>query len=353
MKKIIILLSICFLSVPCFSNKVYAYENVEKCVVMELNSLRILYEENAYKKAYPASTTKILTAICVIENCNLSEKVTIKKQFTGIEGSSIYLEEGEILTVEELLYGLMLRSGNDCAMVLADFAGKGIDNFVKIMNDTAKKAGAENSNFVNPHGLHDDNHYVTAVDLAKITAYALKNETFKKIVSTQKITISGPNNEYSRVLVNKNKMLKEFEGSTGVKTGYTKKAGRCLVSSCNRENDEYICVVLNCVPMFEKSKNLLNDTYNNYVRHNLVESDNILTFIPTTNGEKIGVYIKNDIVLPLTDDEYRKTNICYEIPEILSDNVKKDEEIGFVKIYIENNLIFSEKIYTINGVKNI
>ena len=271
MKKITIILIICMLSTILCHTEAFAYSNNEKCVVIELNSNRVLYEENANMKAYPASTTKILTAICVLENCNINEKVIIKKEFVGIEGSSIYLEEGEILSVEDLLYGLMLRSGNDCAMVLADYVGGSVEKFVKLMNTTAKKIGASNSNFVNPHGLHDDNHYVTAYDLAKITAYCLKNQTFRKIVSTKEHIIPHIKREYDRVLLNKNKMLSEFEGATGVKTGYTKKAGRCLVSSSKRNNDEYICVVLNCYNMFDKSKELLNKTHTNYVRHNIVK----------------------------------------------------------------------------------
>ena len=167
----------------------------------------ILYEKNAHIKKGMASTTKILTAIVIIENCNLEETITITKDTIGIEGSSIYLEEGEKLTIKDLLYGLMLRSGNDCAETLAKYCCGSIESFATLMNETAKKIGANNSNFVNPHGLHNDEHYTTAYDLALITAKALKNDIFKEIVSTKKINISNETENYDRVLINKNKII--------------------------------------------------------------------------------------------------------------------------------------------------
>ena len=203
-------------------------------IVMELNTNRVVYSNNANAKKFMASTTKILTAITIIENCNLNDVVSIKKESVGIEGSSIYLKKDEKLTVRELLYGLMLRSGNDCAHALAIHCSNSINNFASLMNHTARKIGATSSNFVNPHGLHDDNHYTTAYDLALISCYAMKNDIFREIVSTKSIRISGATKDTPRLLINKNKMLKEFSGSTGIKTGYTKKAGRCLVSSCKR-----------------------------------------------------------------------------------------------------------------------
>ena len=156
-----------------------AYDNNSAEIVMEVNSNRVLYEHNINEKKYMASTTKILTAICVIENCDLDNVVTVTDKTVGIEGSSIYLQAGEKLTVKELLYGLMLRSGNDCAETLAVYCSSSIEKFAALMNDTAKRIGALNSNFVNPHGLHNENHYTTAYDLALISCYAIKNEDFK------------------------------------------------------------------------------------------------------------------------------------------------------------------------------
>ena len=320
-------------------------------IIMEVNSNRVLHQLNAEDKKYMASTTKILTAIVIIENCDLEEVITISKNTIGIEGSSIYLEEGEKLSVKDLLYGLMLRSGNDCAVTLAIHCSGSIEKFSELMNSTAKKIGARNSNFVNPHGLHNDNHYTTAYDLALISCYAMKNEMFRKIVSTKTIKIPFTTREYGRTLINKNKMLKDFEGSTGIKTGYTKKAGRCLVSSCIRDGMELVCVVLNCPPMFERSKELLSNCFNAFSMYNLVSCNNIIDFVDISEDKsKCGVFIKNDIVLPLSDAEKDNLRIEYDYPLIIEKPVVKDQEIGLIKIFCENNLLFTEKIYTICNI---
>ncbi len=318
-------------------------------IILDARTNRVLFENNAYAKKYMASTTKILTALTVIENCNLEEEVTVSKDTVGVEGSSIYLEAGEKLSVKDLLYGLMLRSGNDCAETLAVYCAKSIDAFAKLMNETARRIGAYNSNFVNPHGLHDDEHFTTAYDLAIISSYAIKNQTFKEIVSTKSIDIPFTTRNTKRRLINKNKMLNEFDGATGIKTGYTKRAGRCLVTSCERDGLELICVVLNCPPMFERSKNLLTKTYEDYSVYKLVDSENIVDFVDV-RGKSVGLFIKNDVVLPLTKGEKERVRIIYDYPKSLEKLPKNGEAIGDIKIYCENNLLFVEKIYTINTV---
>lgn len=331
------------------AKKVQASTNSSE-IILEFESGRILYEKNINEKMFMASTTKILTAITVIENCNIDDIVTVTDKTIGVEGSSIYLEAGEKLSIKDLLYGLMLRSGNDCAETLAVYCSGSIRNFAELMNATAKRIGAFNSNFVNPHGLHDDNHYTTAYDLALISRYAMKNQIFREIVSTESIQIPFSTRNTKRFLINKNKMLKEFDGSTGIKTGFTKKAGRCLVSSCFRNGMELICVVLNCPPMFERSKTLMTECFNKYKNYKLFESDHIVDFIKT-DSEDCGLYIKNDIIVPLTETEFENIKIIYDYPNFIEKPFKKDTEIGFIKIYIENNLIFSEKVYTIIGIK--
>lgn len=317
-------------------------------IVMEKTSNRILYGSNIHEKKYMASTTKILTALVIIENCNLDEIVTVGAKTVGIEGSSIYLEAGEKLSVKDLLYGLMLRSGNDCAETLAVHCSGSIEKFASLMNETAAKIGATESNFVNPHGLHNDNHYTTAYDLALISCYAIRNATFKEIVSTQKTRIPFSTRNTERVLVNKNKMLKDFEGATGIKTGFTKKAGRCLVSSCERNGMELVSVVLNCGPMFERSETILQNGFNEYEMCNIVGSENIIDFIPVENSDKqCAAYIKNDVLLPLNTEERNNVEIIYELPETVKNTFSGENEIGFVKIYCRKNLIFTQKIYTI------
>lgn len=327
-------------------------DNSSSEIVMEVSSGRILYQNNAYAKKYMASTTKILTAICIIENCNLDEIVTVTSKTTGIEGSSIYLEAGEKLSVKDLLFGLMLRSGNDCAETLALYCSGSKEKFAELMNETAKRIGATNSNFTNPHGLPDDNHYTTAYDLALISAYSIKNPVFKEIVSTKSVKIPFTTHEYDRILVNKNKILKDLDGATGIKTGYTKKAGRCFVASCERNGMELVCVLLNCPPMFERSKELLNNKFEEYKLYKIFESDNIIDFLNIAESDKTcGVYIKKDITLPLTDAEYKNLRVVMDYPEFLEKGMKKDAEIGSIKIYSKNSLLFQEKVYTISSTE--
>lgn len=322
------------------------YDSTTSEIIIETSTNRILHEKNSQVKKYMASTTKILTAIVIIENCGLDDIITISKETVGVEGSSIYLMAGEQLTVKDLLYGLMLRSGNDCAETLAVYCCGNINSFSEKMNDKAKEIGTINSNFTNPHGLHDDNHYTTAYDLALISSYAMKNEVFREIVSTKSIVIKNKDKNYARKLINKNKMLTRYDGATGIKTGYTKKAGRCLVTSCNKNGMELISVVLNCQPMFERSTELMNYAYDNFNMYKLIESDNIVGFT-SCNNKKFALGVKKDIVVPLTKNEYNNIKVYFEYPEVLSTECEKDVEIGLIKICNENNLLFIEKIYTI------
>ena len=323
----------------------------ESEIVMETVSNRVLYGKNIDQKKFMASTTKILTAITIIENCNVEDIVTVTADTVGVEGSSIYLEAGEKLTVKDLLYGLMLRSGNDCAETLAVYCSGDIKTFAELMNITAKKIGAENSNFINPHGLHDDNHYTTAYDLALISCYAIKNPIFKEIVSAKSADIPFTTRNRKRRLINKNKMLSRLEGCTGIKTGFTKKAGRCLVTSCERNGMEVICVVLNCGPMWDVSEQLINNAFNDYSIYKLAEKNNIAGFITDKkSGKKYPLYIKNDVLVPLTEKESQNLKIVYDYPQYSDGFIEKDKEAGAIKIYYQNNLLFSEKIYTITNV---
>ncbi len=329
------------------NNANYVFASGTSEIVMEVNSKRVLHGQNIHEKKYMASTTKILTAIIIIENCNVDDIVTVTEKSVGIEGSSIYLEAGERLSVKDLLYGLMLRSGNDCAETLAIYCSGSINEFARLMNIKAKEIGANNSNFVNPHGLHDDNHYTTAYDLALISCYAIKNPIFKEIVSTKSVKIPFSTRDYDRHITNKNRMLKEFDGATGIKTGYTKKAGRCLVTSCYRNGMELVSVVLNCPPMFERSKELLNKNFDTYSVYKIIESDHIIDFISLKEGDCCAIHVKNDICLPLNKKELDKLKIVYDYPKFIDKDIKNDEQIGTIKIFLENNLLFTEKIYTI------
>lgn len=256
MKKIIAisLATLCLTLIPLVNSTASA--STFSYAVMDLNSGEIVSCKNENAKQSIASLTKIITAITVLENAeNLDEEFYVQKNATLVEGSSIYLTKGETVSVRELLFGLMLRSGNDSATMLAEIIGGGNQGFANLMNATAQNVGATNSNFVNPHGLDNQNHFSTALDLCKITKHALENETFAEIVSTK--LYKGERTTYQ----NKNKMLWNYEGANGVKTGYTTKSGRCLVSSATRGDKSFVCVVLNCQDMWNVSQNLLDKAF--------------------------------------------------------------------------------------------
>ncbi len=233
-----------------------AYNKSSAVVLMNADSGEVLFQENAKAKMEIASTTKILTAITVIENADVFMKASIPKQAVGVEGSSIYLREGEVWSVLDLLYGLMLRSGNDAAVALAVITSGSVETFADLMNETARKAGATDSNFVNPHGLHDEKHYSTALDMAKITAYALQSAIFAGIVKTKthrtEKEVNGGKEQV--VFYNKNKLLYSYPYAIGVKTGYTKHSGRCLVSAAEKEGVKLICVTLNVYDTYGVAK---------------------------------------------------------------------------------------------------
>ncbi len=245
-------------------------------VVMERSSRRVLYSRNADERLPMASTTKIVTALTVLNNANLDETVEIPQKAVGIEGSSVYLCAGERLTVRELLLGLMLRSGNDCAVALALHTGGSVEAFAEMMNKTARDLGCEDSNFVNPHGLPDDDHYTSARDLAVITCEALNNDDFCQIVSAKTARISNGDGEGERLLVNKNKLLNSYMGADGVKTGYTKKAGRCFVGSATRNGMQVVVVVLNCPPMFEETAQMLDAAFATYSMQTAVPQNKVV-----------------------------------------------------------------------------
>ena len=336
-----------FLAFPANLPKANAYAVSKAEAVMERDSLRLLSGVNVSAKLPMASTTKIVTALTVIENYDLDKVLTVPKQTVGVEGSSVYLREGEKYTVKDLLYGLMLRSGNDCAETLAVVLSGSIENFTALMNKTAVKYGADSSNFTNPHGLPDNSHYTTAEDLCKISCAAMRNSEFKEIVSSKKHTATELVSGEKRVWVNKNKMLSSYSGASGVKTGFTVKAGRCLVSSAERNGMEVVCVVLNSPQMFERSKELLDNAFARFDLVKLVDKDRFDYSIPTDNGKYIPIGINKSFYYPVEKGE--KIDVEVNLPkEINEKEAAKGKEVGEVKIYCEKHLIFCEKIYTIN-----
>ena len=328
--------------------------SAQSACVIDADSHRVFYSKNDSLKLPMASTTKIVTAITAILNYDdLNTRQPIDNNAVGVEGSSIYLKKGEMLSLKELLYGLMLRSGNDAATAIAYMVAGGIPQFAKLMNDFALSVGAKNSHFTNPHGLDDPEHYTTAYDLALITSFALNNETFAEIVKTKNVKLCEDEDNY-RYLVNKNKLLYNMPSCIGVKTGYTKKAGRCLVSASLQDGLKVVSVVLNCGPMFEESKDLLSLVHQKYKSVEIIPPYNYYNSVMVENGEQkiVNIYSREGLKLALSDDELCNINIEYDLPKTLVAPIESEKVVGSIKVYYGKHLIFSEKIYTMDSVKS-
>ncbi len=324
----------------------------ESMITIEASTGRILYAKDENKKLPMASTTKILTAIIAIENTkDIDKKHEIPKSAVGVEGSSIYLKKGEHLSIRELLYGLMLRSGNDSAVAIAEIVSGSVEKFVQAMNKKCEKLGLTNTHIVTVNGLHDENHYSSAADLAKLTAYALNNETFAEIVSTKEKCISAElDKKYGyRYLKNKNKLLNMIRGADGVKTGYTTKAGKCFVGSATRSGMKIICVVLNSKSTFNEAADLIEKAFAEYKMTKLFSKGSLFD-AEIKNGkhkQMVPVIIPTDIYYPMKDKEMLSVTAKVEMKEKLSAPIKNTDVVGELKIRMENDLLFSQKLYTI------
>ncbi|MBR4034851.1 MAG: D-alanyl-D-alanine carboxypeptidase [Clostridia bacterium] len=247
---------------------------------------RTLWAQNADERRGPASTTKIMTALVAAESMPLSTKVTVTKESVGIEGSSVYLTEGEVFTLEELLCCTLLESANDAATAVAIAVSGSVEEFAALMNEKCAELGLRDTHFTNPHGLDHEEHYTTARELGIIAAAALENEALKKIFSTYKMTVSAPDGGV-RMLINHNRLLKSIEGCIGVKTGYTKSNGRCLVSAAERDGLRLIAVTLNDGNDWHDHTEMLEAGFAAYERVNLIDHISItLPEISVTDGEQ-------------------------------------------------------------------
>ena len=251
-----------------------------------------LYSKSADTKMPMASTTKIMTALVALDGTSLQDTVIIDERSVGVEGSSAYLKAGELLTIEELLYALLLQSANDAAVAIACHVAGDVDAFALLMNEKAKDLGLSCTNFTNPHGLDDKEHYTTARELAIITAEAMKNESFRKITSTYKKTFSAE--DRTRTYVNHNKMLLNYEGCIGVKTGYTQRSGRCLVVAAERNGLEFISVTLDAPNDWSDHTKLLDYGYDTLERIDLAKVDEYCYNVPIINGDKESILVTND-----------------------------------------------------------
>jgi len=306
----------------------------ESAVLMDKDSGRVLYARNPHVRRPMASITKIMTAVLALELGDLEERVVVSPRAAVVEGSSIWLEEGEEKTLEELVYGLLLRSGNDAAAAIAEHLAGSIENFALIMTQRARQLGAHNTRFKNPHGLHDENHYTTAYDMAVITRHALGIETFREIIATPQAEISWPGHEWSRVLRNQNRLLDLYPGGDGVKTGWTTPAGRCFVGSATREDWQLIAVVLNAPSMWEDAVTLLDLGFDRYRRHLIFEEGAFLRQVPLKGGirEHVRIRAGRGFALALADGEDAALKLEFNLTEDLRAPIREGQLVGTLDI---------------------
>ncbi|MFW5992428.1 MAG: D-alanyl-D-alanine carboxypeptidase family protein [Halanaerobiaceae bacterium] len=339
-----------------FSDPLFAAQppqvSAATAAVIDVKTGQVLYDKHMHLRKYPASTTKVLTAIIAIEEGNLNETVTVSRNAAYQEGSSIWLAEGEQLTLKELVYAIMLASGNDAAVAIAEHISGSVEDFADLMNKKAEDMGAENSTFLNPHGLPQSGHYSTAYDLAMIMRYALQNETFAEITATKYKTISWPDHEWDRGLRNHNKLLWQYDDATGGKTGYTKAAGRCLITSASRNNREVVAVVLNSPDDWLDCTRLLDyglDEFNEVV---VVEAGTSIYDLDweQTLEKKLNLIARNSIAVAVPVDDKINVKKKIELLPELKLPVTEGQKVGKLKLYHDDRLLDSTDLVAGNDL---
>ena len=296
-------------------------------VVIDADSGRILYSKNKSERKLIASTTKIMTTIIALENAKLSDKLKVGKEIQTVNGSMIYVREGKTFTLNDLLHGLMLQSGNDAAMIIASKI-MSYDNFIAQMNLKAHKLGMHNSTFENPHGLNDDTkNYSTAEDMSKLMRYAIKNKEFLNITRTKKYKVDN------YIWYNKNKLLSDYKYLISGKIGYTKASGQVYVSAAKKDNKTLIIASINESDKFNLHKKLYEKYFDEYERYKVLDKNTFSFKVKNKNHDHY--FIKNDFNMLLTKNEIKKLKI--------SVNLNKNN--NYVDVYLDNNLIHSEKLY--------
>lgn len=322
--------------------------NSRAAVVIDRSSNTILYGKNEKEKRKMASTTKIMTALVVIENANLDDVVTISKKAAGTGGSRLGLKTNDQITVNNLLYGLMLCSGNDAAVALAEHVGGSVEEFAVLMNSKANDLGLLNTHFVTPHGLDKDEHYTTAYELALLSNYALKNETFAKIVNTKYTSITI--NDYSKSLHNTNELLGVLNGVYGIKTGFTNGANRCLVTACKRENLDIICVVLGADTKSFRTKDSIKLIEYVFANYSNVNISNILN-VDFDNWKKDNYNKINIVKATFKNIDLKLDTLKYNNIAILNTDIKNIS----TDVYVNNNLVapvFKNDVVGCINIKN-
>ena len=339
------------MSIPAFSftipqeikEKADAIElDADAAILIDATTGEILYEKNPYKKEYPASITKLMAMLLAFENCSLDETVTFSRNAVySIEpgSSNIGIDQGEELTVEQCLYGIMLQSANEVSNGIAEHIDGSVAAFCERMTARARELGCEHTVFLTPHGLPQDGHYTTAHDLALIAREAMKNETFRQIVSTTRATIPWEGREYDRILNNKNKLLTTYPGATGIKTGYTRAAGRCLVSSAQRDGMELICVVLNCADWFDESARLLDAAFTEYGWFTMLEAGETVREmqVEVSDGTMLPIVAQGELGGVASKDSLPSLEL--DLPERLEAPIDRGEPLGTARMVVQGETV--------------
>ncbi len=318
--------------------------------ILELHSGRVLYEYRADDPLPIASTTKVMTALLAIENAEVTDLVTCSDTAFGIPGTSIYLTPGETLTMEEMLQGLLLASGNDAATAIAEHIAGSVKDFADLMNMRARELGATHTYFTNPHGLPDRDHYTSARDLALIARQAMSEPVFRQIVSTQRASIPWAGHAYDRQLRNKNRLLTDYPGATGIKTGYTRAAGRCLVFGAQRDGLEIVGVVLGCPSWFDVAQGLMDQTFAEYRNVTLLDAGEALRTLPVQKGvyESVEAVLHTPLSAPL--GEHESPVLSVDLPISLIAPVEEGQPLGTVRLLAGERVLDEQPLYPAHSV---
>lgn len=307
--------------------------SAKSAILINAQTNEIVYEKNAYERRGMASTTKIMTALLAIENSDLNKTVVARDEDVRIEGTSIGLKDGDRISLEALVQGMLLESGNDAANVTARVIGKSREGFVSLMNKKAEQIGMENTCFKNPSGLTEEGHFSTAFDMAILGSYAIKNKTFRDICSLSSVRASYGNPQYQRTFKNHNKLLNSVEGAFGIKTGFTKASGRCLVSACERNGVTLVAVTLSAPDDWNDHKKLFEYGFEKVKAYEIeFNADSIKINVVGSDNKKIGVKLKQQLAYTAINEE-TAPEIIILCDKFLYSGIKKGDRVGCVKVF--------------------
>ena len=339
MKRVLAVWLILCLGIPAAASERFSVA-AKGAVLIDGDSGRVLFGQNENEMLPMASTTKVMTTLIALENADLDETVTAGKNATGVPGTSLYLSEGEALSMEHMLYGLMLRSGNDAAVAVAEHVAGSVPAFAELMNARAAELDAD-AHFVNPHGLDADGHAISALGLARVMREAMKNPTFRTITGTSRKVIPWVGNEYSRVLENKNRLLKTYEGATGGKTGYTGKAGRCLVFTAEKNGLSLIGVVLNCPTWFDTAAAMLDYGFENFRMERQAVGGALVSAVPVVGGMLDEVAAAADAPLSAAVPVGSRTETVVNLPRSIPPPARAGDALGTMQL-VSDGIVVAE-----------